>query len=112
MENIEQLIEYQKHQIEQEERRLEELELIERSVKDEHDESLDITIKNVSDGYYEVYIVADKVTYSLQDILACTIVSDAEISPHDDGVVITATLDYKPFGVAQLIDYKSVRHED
>lgn len=100
MSEIQSILEHQEQVIDNEISKKEEIEMI-REMCEDDDSEMEVKVKNVAGGYYELIIVTGKIVGEIQDILDFSITSDSEVSSHPDGIIITSVLDYSPMGVEE-----------
>ena len=100
--NIDDIILYQRKQINKEKARMEEAHML-REIINNDNPATEFRINNVGDGFYELTIKAQELTSSIKDVLAMRIVGDANIEDMTEGVKITADLDYQPFTIASVL---------
>lgn len=102
MSEIDQLIKYQAEMVKREKRKKDELNIIKDTIED--DSLPDIKIKNIADGYYEIFIYVEEVSKELIDILELSIVSDTKYhNRKGERLVMKGTLDFSPMSVATTL---------
>jgi hypothetical protein len=102
--NIDDIILYQRKQVNKEKARMEEAHLLREIINDDNP-ATEFIINSVADGSYELTIGAQELTSGIHDVLGMRIVSDANIEDVTEGVEITADLDYQPFNVASELHH-------
>lgn len=111
MDELEAILQYQENRVNREMNKETQLQLLKRLFNRYSCNRLDI-LKRVKEEKYIIQFLSDEFCEDVEKLLELDIVKDTHIHSHDNGFVVSGTLDFDPLTVAQDNYNKSMKEKE